>query len=230
MAKVLLAEDDPGIAEPLARALTRDGYEVEVAESGQLAIERAAGSDLLLLDYGLPDVDGSEVVQSIRKNGLSLPILVLTARADDADKILGDDDGADDYVTKPFRLAELLARVKALIKRGGQSESVPTEDLAGQDLRILKGTRRVFKGDDELHFTNKEFDLLRVLVENSGNVVLRETLMKDVWGNDPQGSTKTLDTHISSLRKKLDDDAEAPRYITTVKGLGFQFEAEGRDA
>ena len=224
MPKVLLAEDDPGIAEPLARALTRDGYEVEVAVDGQGAIERAADAELLLLDLSLPDIDGLEVVTGIRGNGLSLPILVLAARADDADKIVGADNGADDYVTKPFRLAELLARVKALVKRG-QNESVPTEDLNAQDLRILRGTRRVFRGDDELHFTNKEFDLLRVLVENVGNVVLRETLMKDVWGNDPQGSTKTLDTHISSLRKKLDDDVESPKYISTVKGLGFQFEA-----
>jgi len=224
MPKVLLAEDDPGIAEPLARALVRDGYEVEVAVTGQAAIDGAEAADLLLLDLGLPDVDGLDVARSIRKNGHTIPILVLTARADEVDKVVGLDAGADDYVAKPFRLAELLARVRALVRRG-QSDTVPVEDLKAQDVRILKGSRRAYQGENELHLTAKEFDLLRVLMENAGNLVLRETLMRDVWGSDPQGSTKALDIHISWLRRKLDDDAEAPRYISTVKGQGYQFEA-----
>jgi len=223
MPKVLLAEDDPGIAEPLARALTRDGYEVEVAPTGQAAIDGAAAADLLLLDLGLPDLDGLDVARKLRTNGHNLPILVLTARADEVDQVLGLEAGADDYVTKPFRLAELLSRVRALIKRGPVAV-VPTEDLSAQDVRIQKGTRKAFQGEVELKLTAKEFDVLRLLVENAGSVVLRETLLEDVWGNDPQGSTRSLENNISSLRSKLDDDAETPRYITTTKNLGYQFE------
>ena len=224
MAKVLLAEDDPGIAEPIARALTRDGYEVIVADNGQEAITQAATADLLLLDVSLPDVDGVDVARAIRKSKLTLPILVLTARADEIDKVVGSEAGADDYVTKPFRLAELLARVKTLIQKGQGETSV--DEVQGQDLRVQKTDKRVFQGETEITLTAKEFELLRLLLENQGSVVLRETLIKDVWGNDPQGSTKVLDSTISSLRKKLDDDTQDPHYIKTVKGLGFEFDAE----
>jgi len=225
MPKVLLVEDDPGIAEPLARALTRDGYEVALAANGQSAIDQAETADLMLLDLGLPDIDGTEVARALRKAGLTVPILVLTARADEVDKVLGLESGADDYVTKPFRLAELLSRVRALIKRG-QSEPTAVDEFVAQEVRVNKGTRKAYLNDDELVLTAKEFDLLRVLVENAGNVVLRETLMKDVWGNDPQGSTKALESHISALRRKLADDVDKPQYITTAKGLGYKFETE----
>jgi DNA-binding response OmpR family regulator len=223
MTHVLLAEDDPAIAEPLARALTREGYDVVVQGTGQGAIENAATADIVVLDLGLPDMDGLDVARELRGSGLAVPILVLTARADEVDLVVGLDAGADDYVTKPFRLAELLARVRALLRRT-HGESVEEEELRAQDVRVDVAAHRAFQGDRELHLTTKEFDLLKVLVANAGSVVVRETLMRDVWGSDPVGSTKTLDMHVSWLRRKLGDDANAPRYVSTVRGLGFRFE------
>jgi DNA-binding response OmpR family regulator len=223
MTHVLLAEDDPAIAEPLARALTREGYDVVVQGTGQGAIESAGNADIVVLDLGLPDMDGLDVAREIRSNGQTVPVLVLTARADEVDLVVGLDAGADDYVTKPFRLAELLARVRALLRRT-HGESADEEELRAQDVRVDVAAHRAFQGDRELHLTTKEFDLLRVLVANAGSVVVRDTLMRDVWGSDPVGSTKTLDMHVSWLRRKLGDDANAPRYVSTVRGLGFRFE------
>ena len=224
MTHVLLAEDDPAIAEPLARALTREGYDVIVQGTGQGAIDHAAEADVVVLDLGLPDMDGLDVARELRGSGLSVPILVLTARADEVDLVVGLDAGADDYVTKPFRLAELQARVRALLRRT-HGETPEEEELRAQDVRVDVSAHRAFQGDRELHLTTKEFDLLKVLVANAGSVVVRDTLMRDVWGSDPVGSTKTLDMHVSWLRRKLGDDANAPRYVSTVRGLGFRFEA-----
>jgi len=223
MTQVLLAEDDPAIAEPLARALSREGYDVHVQGTGQGAIDGASTADLVVLDLGLPDMDGLDVARAIRSAGLTTPVLVLTARAEEVDLVVGLDAGADDYVTKPFRLAELLARVRALLRRSG-SEPVEEDELRSQDVRVDVAARRAFQADRELHLTAKEFDLLRVLVVAGGAVVGREQLMREVWGSDPTGSTKTLDMHVSWLRRKLGDDANSPRYITTVRGLGFRFE------
>ena len=223
MTHVLLAEDDPAIAEPLARALTREGYDVVVQGTGKGAIDSAGHADIVVLDLGLPDMDGLDVARELRGQGLSVPVLVLTARADEVDLVVGLDAGADDYVTKPFRLAELLARVRALLRRT-HGESSEDEELRAQDVRVDVAAHRAFQGDRELHLTTKEFDLLRVLVANAGSVVVRDTLMRDVWGSDPVGSTKTLDMHVSWLRRKLGDDANAPRYVSTVRGLGFRFE------
>jgi len=223
MTSVLLAEDDPTIAEPLARALGREGYDVVVQGTGQGAIEAAPGADLLILDLGLPDMDGLDVARWVRGKGLTTPILVLTARADEVDLVVGLDAGADDYVTKPFRLAELLARVRALLRRT-QNDGMEGEELSAKDVRMDLAAHRAFQGDHELHLTAKEFDLLRVLVREAGAVVSRETLMREVWDTDPTGSTKTLDMHVSWLRRKLGDDANDPRYIATVRGMGFRFE------
>ena len=223
MTHVLLAEDDPAIAEPLARALTREGYSVIVQGTGQGAIDSAPQVDLVVLDLGLPDMDGLDVARAIRGQGLTTPVLVLTARADEVDLVVGLDAGADDYVTKPFRLAELLARVRALLRRThGDVES--DEELRSQDVRVDVAAHRAFQGEHELHLTTKEFELLRVLVASAGSVVVRDTLMREVWGSELVGSTKTLDMHVSWLRRKLGDDANAPRYISTVRGMGFRFE------
>jgi DNA-binding response OmpR family regulator len=224
MTRVLLAEDDPAISEPLARALGREGYDVVVQGTGQGAIEGTPAADLVILDLGLPDMDGLDVARWIRSNGFTTPVLVLTARADEVDLVVGLDAGADDYVTKPFRLAELLARVRALLRRSQQEGGDDQDELAAQDVRMDLGAHRAFQGDRELHLTAKEFDLLRVLVREAGSVVSRDALMRDVWDSDPTGSTKTLDMHVSWLRRKLNDDANEPRYISTVRGMGFRFE------
>ncbi len=223
MTQVLLAEDDPAIAEPLARALGREGYDVVVQGTGQGAIESASAADMVILDLGLPDMDGLDVARWIRNQGLTTPVLVLTARADEVDLVVGLDAGADDYVTKPFRLAELLARVRALLRRS-QGEESEDDEVVAQNVRMDLAAHRAFQGDRELHLTAKEFDLLRVLVRDAGSVVARETLMREVWDSDPNGSTKTLDMHVSWLRRKLGDDANSPRYISTVRGMGFRFE------
>jgi DNA-binding response OmpR family regulator len=220
MTSVLLAEDDPSISDPLARALRREGYDVDVSADGPGTLGRAlsGGVDLIVLDLGLPELDGLEVCRRLRSEGRATPVLVLTARADEVDTVIGLDAGADDYVTKPFRLAELLARVRALLRRGSAETQVV------QGVRIDPEARRAWSGDTELELTTKEFDLLWALIRDAGKVVTREQLMRDVWGAKWWASTKTLDMHVSWLRRKLGDDAHSSRYITTVRGVGFRFE------
>jgi DNA-binding response OmpR family regulator len=223
MTRVLLAEDDEAISEPLARALRREGYEVDVQHDGPQALEAAqAGEvDVVVMDLGLPGMDGLEVCRRLRADGHTTPVLILTARADEVDTVVGLDAGADDYVTKPFRLAELLARVRALLRRGGV-------EVAGGALgvRIDVESHRAWVGERELTLTAKEFDLLRVLLRDAGKVVTRDQLMREVWEASWWGSTKTLDMHVSWLRKKLGDDAAKPRFISTVRGVGFRFERD----
>ena len=221
MTKVLLAEDDLAISEPLARALQREGYSVLVRNDGTSALSEAMGGDvsLVVLDLGLPDMDGLEVCRRLRAGRNSVPVLILTARTDEIDLVVGLDAGADDYVAKPFRLAELLARVRALLRRN-PADAAPSNEL----VRIDPEGRRAWFKDEELQLTAKEFDLLRVLVREQGKVVSREQLMREIWETAWFGSTKTLDMHISVLRRKLGDDAAQPRYIATVRGVGFRFE------
>jgi DNA-binding response OmpR family regulator len=220
MTSVLLAEDDPAISEPLARALRREGYEVDVASDGPQTLEAAknGGIDLIVLDIGLPRLDGLEVCRRIRSSGQVVPVLILTARADEVDTVIGLDAGADDYVTKPFRLAELLARVRALLRRGASETKVV------QGVRVDTDARRAWLGNDEIELTSKEFDLLALMVAEAGKVVTREQIMRQVWDSKWWGSTKTLDMHVSWLRRKLGDDAHNPQFITTVRGVGFRFE------
>ena len=224
MTTVLLVEDDPAISEPLARALGREGYEVRAHGTGRGALGDILGADLVVLDLGLPDIDGLDVAREIRSQGSSVPILVLTARADEVDMVVGLDAGADDYVTKPFRLAELLARVRALLRRAGSD--FQDDALEAQDIKIDVSAHRAFQDGRELQLTAKEFDLLRILIKEAGNVVPRQVIMQEVWGSDPAGYTKTLDMDISWLRRKLGDDATYPYYISTVRGMGFRFETE----
>lgn len=223
---VLLVEDDEGIARPLVAALRGDGHDVERVATGAGALERAArGVRAVVLDLGLPDIDGVEVCQRLRTVAPGVPVLILTARTSETDVVVGLDAGADDYVTKPFRLAELLARLRALLRR---TETVPgaAGRIRVQDVHLDLGARRAWVGDRVLELTAKEFDLLALLVAQAGQVVGRERLMREVWDTTWIGSTKTLDMHVSWLRRKLGDDAAAPRYITTVRGIGFRFESE----
>ncbi len=221
MTRVLLAEDDTAIAEPLARALRREGYDVDVHGDGPSALASAReGIDLVVLDLGLPGMDGLDVCRELRAQNNGVPVLVLTARADEVDTVVGLDAGADDYVTKPFRLAELLARARALLRRGA------TEPAANTRVRIDVEGRLVFLDDQPVQLTAKEFDLLRLLMREAGRVVPREQIMREVWNAEWFGSTKTLDMHVSWLRRKLGDDAGQPRFISTVRGVGFRFERD----
>ncbi len=219
-----MVEDDAGIREPLVRALAREGYDVEAVADGAAAVREAlAGApDLLLLDLGLPGLDGLEVCRLVRRERRRLPILVLTARDEELDLVQGLDAGADDYVTKPFRLAELLARVRALLRRGTE----PAEGVIEVgELRIDLASHRAARGDRELELTPKEFGLLAFLAAHSGQALRRERIMREVWDQNWFGSTKTLDVHVSSLRRKLGDDATDPELLLTVRGIGFRLEA-----
>jgi DNA-binding response OmpR family regulator len=220
VARLLLAEDDAGIREPLARALEREGYAVDAVEDGTSAARLGAEHEyeLLVLDVGLPGLDGLEVCRRVRREHPTVPILLLTAQDGELDAVAGLDAGADDYVTKPFRLAELLARVRAQLRR------TAPEVLRAADVSVEPGARRAWVGADEVELTPKEFELLSLLVRNVGLVVPRERIMDEVWDENWFGSTKTLDMHVSSLRRKLGDDATAPTRITTVRGVGLRFE------
>jgi DNA-binding response OmpR family regulator len=224
--RLLLIEDDPAISEPLSRALGREGYDVTRASRGMEGLAAASTGDpidLVILDLGLPDLDGLEVARRLRTGGLESPILILTARADEVDAVVGLDAGADDYVTKPFRLGELQARIRALLRRAQTVEETSGAfDVNGVSLDV--NARRAYVDGEELSLSAKEYDLLTVLVREAGSVVTRDDLMREVWGAEWWGSTKTLDMHISWLRRKLGDDASSPRRITTVRGVGFRFE------
>ncbi|AUS79377.1 DNA-binding response regulator [Actinoalloteichus sp. AHMU CJ021] len=221
MSVVLLAEDDKAIAEPLCRALQREGYVVRVVGDGPSALgaTRAGGADLLVLDLGLPEMDGLEVCRRLRSDGVGIPVLMLTARTDEVDFVVGLDAGADDYVAKPFRLAELLARIRALLRR----RAVKTIEANG--VRMDLAARRVQVNGSEVQLANKEFELLRVLMQHAGEVVTRDAILDEVWNGPESRTSKTLDMHVSWLRRKLCDTNAKPadQRIATVRGVGFRF-------
>ncbi|WP_305092220.1 response regulator transcription factor [Prescottella sp. R16] len=226
MTAVLLAEDDEAIAAPLSRALGREGYTVTVEQTGPAALEQAltGGFELLILDLGLPGMDGLEVCRQLRANNLDLAVLMLTARTDEVDFVVGLDAGADDYVGKPFRLAELMARVRALLRRSGGGEDVVVE-VPG--IRFEPAARRVLVDGSEVALANKEYELLRVLLEHAGQVVSRETILREVWGDVELRGSKTLDMHMSWLRRKIGDEGTgADRRIATVRGVGFRINTD----
>lgn len=223
MSMVLLAEDDAAIAEPLSRALHREGYRVRLLVDGPetLRVASEGCGDLLVLDLGLPGMDGLEVCRRLRAQGVGLPVLMLTARADEVDFVVGLDAGADDYVAKPFRLAELLARIRALLRRGAPD----TVEACG--VRMDLSARMVTVDGDEINLANKEFELLRVLMLRAGQVVTRDEILAEVWNSERRNS-KTLDMHMSWLRRKLGygNPKAAERLIATVRGVGFRFNTE----
>jgi two-component system, OmpR family, response regulator RegX3 len=221
--RILFVEDEPSIYEPLSRALTRAGYEPLLARTAAEAFEvaRRARPDLVLLDLGLPDGDGRDVCVALRRDS-EVPIIILTARGTETDRIVGLELGADDYVVKPFSGPELIARIRAVLRRTARRAADEPVVRIG-DLEVDVGARRVALGGRALDLTRKEFDLLARLVATAGRVVTREELMDTVWDVNWFGSTKTLDVHIGWLRKKLGDDAASPRYLHTVRGVGFRF-------
>jgi DNA-binding response OmpR family regulator len=221
---LLVVEDDESIGAALSKALTSQGHDVTWVRTGEEALARALERrpSLVLLDLGLPDLDGVEVCRQLRAQDSSVAILMLTARHAEVDVVLGLDAGANDYVTKPFRLAELLARVRAHLRQSGEAQ--PTERVAVGDVDVDLDARRAWVGSRELELRAKEFDLLAYLISNAGSAVTREQIMSSVWDEHWFGSTKTLDMHISALRRKLAAGRADVSYITTLRGVGYRFE------
>ena len=225
---VLIVEDDEGIALPLMRTLGREGYAVDQVGDGGTAVERALDGDvdLMILDLGLPDIDGLEVCRQVRAGGYQGGVLILTARGGELDRVVGLDVGADDYMSKPFGLAELLARTRALLRRSSRASSVGDPAAAPvhqSGLRVDTEARRVWVDDGEVPLTTKEFDVLALLSGSRGAVVTRERLMDEVWDRNWYGSTKTLDVTVGRLRHKLAERG-APARVVTVRGVGFRLE------
>ncbi|HEX5859360.1 MAG TPA: response regulator transcription factor [Microbacterium sp.] len=234
--RILVVEDDDGIAVPLVRTLTREGYDVERVAEGAAAIELgiSGGFALVVLDLGLPDMDGLDVCRRLREDGFGGGIVILTARDGELDRVVGLDVGADDYIAKPFALAELLARLRALLRRSAAPAAPAASAPAGQPasataLTVDPQSRRTFVGDGEVQLSTKEFDLLALLDRDRGAVVTRERVMDEVWDENWFGSTKTLDVTIARLRQKL-EDAGADARITTIRGVGFRLDEGQPDA
>ena len=224
--RVLFVEDEASITEPFALTLEREGFAPEVVRTAAeaLAAQSRSPADIVLLDLMLPDGDGRDLCRELRRRS-DVPIIMLTARGTDADRIVGLELGADDYVVKPFSGGEVVARMRAVLRRG--RGPVGRERWSVGPLRIDPGGRRAWLDDRELSLSRKEFDLLLELMRHPGQVVTRETLIDRVWDENWFGSTKTLDVHIGWLRRKLGDDPAAPRFIHTVRGVGFRFAAPG---
>jgi two-component system response regulator RegX3 len=216
--RILLVEDEDAIAEPLVDGLRREGFEVERAATGGAALE-AGEADLVLLDLRLPDVDGLDVCRRLRERS-DVPIIVVTARGEEADRVVGLELGADDYVVKPFGFRELIARIRAVTRRTSQRGS-PGEPLRVGDLEVDERARRATLDGRDLELTPKEFDLLAALARDPGAAISRRRLLEEVWETTWYGSAKTIDVHVAALRRKLAD----PGWIETVRGVGFRLRA-----
>jgi DNA-binding response OmpR family regulator len=229
---VLVIEDEESITTPLAEALSREGFRPEVAGTiaEGLRIAESQRPDLVLLDVMLPDGSGFEALRELRATG-STPVIMLTARGEEADRVLGLELGADDYVLKPFSARELVARIRAVLRRASAvAAPVSRDTMRIGTVELDPSARTVTLDGEALDLTRKEFDLLALLMGHAGTVVTRERLIDEVWDVNWFGSTKTLDVHVSGLRKKLGDDAAQPRYLQTVRGVGFRFSADVEEA
>lgn len=241
---ILLIEDDQEIAEPLVFGLQQEGYRVLHATTGEEGVElaRAHHIDLVLLDIMLPGMDGFQVCRALRQAS-GVPILMLTARSQELDRVMGLELGADDYITKPFSFRELLARVRAILRRRALDRAEFRVDTSAHkepdshlsvyqvhDLRLDLQARMAWMGNQPLNLSNREFDLLVYLVQHAGEALHRQTILDAVWGAEWVGDPRTLDVHIHWLREKLGDDPSKPRYIQTVRGFGYRFLAPGDEA
>ena|SRR5688572_14906655 len=220
---ILIVEDDLTLQQTLAYNLSKEGYQVETANDGRTGLEmaRAEARDLIILDVMLPELDGLSVCRILQRE-MEVPIILLTARSSEVDKIIGLDSGADDYITKPFSLGEFLARVRAALRRKPQ-EGTPKQLQAG-DLSMDLVGRKAYKGSKELNLSFKEFDLLAELMNNQGVVLSRDLLLTKVWGYDYYGGSRTVDVHVRWLREKIEDEPSDPKRITTIRSIGYRFE------
>jgi two-component system response regulator RegX3 len=225
--RVLVVEDEESYSDPLAYMLRKEGFDVALAGTGPAAIEEFGrnGADIVLLDLMLPGLPGTEVCRQIRQTS-SVPVIMVTATDDEVDKVVGLEIGADDYVTKPYSPRELVARIRAVLRRGNEPDLVPTTVEAG-DVRMDVDRHIVTVAGREVRLPLKEFELLEMFLRNAGRVLTRGQLIDRVWGADYVGDTKTLDVHVKRLRAKIEADPASPRHLVTVRGLGYKYEAAG---
>jgi two-component system response regulator RegX3 len=225
MTRILVVEDEESFSDPLSYLLRKEGYEVAVAETGPAALEDfdRAGADLVLLDLMLPGLSGMDVCRALRRSS-SVPVIMLTAKDSEIDKVVGLEMGADDYVTKPYSSRELLARIKAVLRRGQEPEDLMPATLESGPVRMDVERHVVTVNGAHIALPLKEFELLEMLLRNSGRVLTRVQLIDRVWGSDYVGDTKTLDVHVKRLRSKVEPDPANPQFIVTVRGLGYKFE------
>ena len=226
MTRLLVVEDEESFSEALSFMLRREGFEVAVADTGPRALEEfdTNGADLVLLDLMLPGLSGTEVCREIR-NRSTVPVIMLTARDSEVDKVVGLELGADDYVTKPFSSRELVARIKAVLRRGIEPDDLLPPTLAAGPVRMDVDRHVVTVSGTSVRLPLKEFELLELLLRNSGRVLTRGQLIDRIWGSDYVGDTKTLDVHVKRLRAKIEPVPSEPRHLVTVRGLGYKFEA-----
>ena len=224
-ARILLVEDEPGLQLALSDRLVAEGYRVETAADGNVAVQRATGEpfDLNLLDVMLPGRDGFEVAKAVRQHGVQTPILMLTARGQVVDRVVGLKLGADDYLTKPFETIELLARLEALLRRAPLTPGVTLERYQFGDVLVDARKAEVTRGGAPVDLSAKEFHLLRYFIEHRGATISREELLTEVWGYHATPSTRTVDVHIAWLRQKLEPNPRVPQYVLTVHGMGYKF-------
>jgi DNA-binding response OmpR family regulator len=229
-ARILLVEDNSDLAFGLQRNLEFEGYEVEIAENGRIGLARALTEehDLVILDLMLPELDGVAVLQHLRAARVVTPVLILTAKNEELDKVRGLRTGADDYVTKPFGVLELVARVEALLRRTGKGGGGEVRDsYRFGDIEVDLRSRAVRRGGEDVALTPREFGLLVALLRDAGTALSRHDLLRDVWGHKADVETRTIDTHIGELRRKLEPDSTKPRYILTVRKFGYRMDVDG---
>ena len=225
MTRILVVEDEESFSDPLSYLLRREGYEVSVADDGPAALEEFErnGADLVLLDLMLPGLPGTEVCRRLRSKS-NVPVIMLTAKDGEIDKVVGLELGADDYVTKPYSSRELVARVRAVLRRGSEPEQSSVATVEAGPVRMDIERHVVTVDGEPVAMPLKEFELLELLLRNAGRVLTRMQLIDRVWGSDYVGDTKTLDVHVKRLRGKIEPDPASPRHLVTVRGLGYKFE------
>ncbi len=228
MVKILVVEDDQTLRHNLVEKLRSEGFNVIVAEDGEIGLQKIRSDlpDLIVLDIMLPKLDGLSICRMVRHDPATarIPIIAITARSNEVDKIVGLESGADDYIVKPFGLGEFLARVRAVLRRLVDRPVVHQDEIISNDIRLNLTGRRVFKNEEEIRLSNKEFDLLAELMRNKSAVLTRDLILTKVWGYDYFVDKRTVDVHIRWLREKIEDDASNPKRIVTVRGVGYRFE------